>query len=184
MRDIDARFTSYFLVSSDSPANALKDLRGQTFAFGSKFSTSGHYMPRYYLEKQGIVAEKFFKKVRFSGKHDTTGLWVQNGEVAAGVANSSIIKMMIHSGKLKEDKVRVLWETPPYPDYVWAAHPSLSASLKAKITDAFLSISPEDATQRVLLKSMDAESFLPADIGEFAPLIRIYDQFKQNPQVQ
>ena len=60
MRDIDTRFTSYFLVSSDNPAQSLKDLRGKTFSFGSKFSTSGHYMGRYYLEKKGILAEQFF----------------------------------------------------------------------------------------------------------------------------
>ena len=183
MRDVDARFTSFFLVSQDNPAENLKDLRDRTFAFGSKFSTSGHYMPRYYLEKHGILAEKFFKEVRYSGKHDTTALWIQNGEVESGAANSRIIKLMIQSGELKEDRVRVLWETPPYPDYVWAAHPSLSASLQSKIMDAFLNLNPGNPAHRDLLISQDAESFLPSDIGEFSRLIKIYKQTRIPQQV-
>ena len=49
-RDRDLRFTSCFLVRTDSPAGDIHDLRGKRIAFGSLQSTSGHLMPRHFLE--------------------------------------------------------------------------------------------------------------------------------------
>ncbi len=183
MRDIDTRFTSYFLVSSDNPAEALKDLKNQTFTFGSKFSTSGHYMPRFYLEKSGIIPELYFKEVRYSGKHDTTALWVQNAEVEAGAANSSIVNRLIQSGKLDKQKIRILWETPPYPNYVWAVHPGLDASTQIKIADAFLNLSLDNPEHRDILNSLGTESFLPSDLREFSKLLQVYNRTHKSAQV-
>jgi len=46
MRDVDTRFTSWFLVRKSDPARNLADLKGKVFSFGSRLSTSGHLMPR------------------------------------------------------------------------------------------------------------------------------------------
>ena len=51
-REEDARFHSKFIVPTASKAQSLKDLKGMSFAFGAVSSTSGHLMPRYFLEKE------------------------------------------------------------------------------------------------------------------------------------
>ena len=112
MRDVDTRFTSFFLVRTDDPAKSLSDLRGRSLSFGSKLSTSGHLMPRHFLTEKMIVPEEFFREIRYSGAHDQTAYWVRDGEADAGVANSSIIRTMYEDGRLKKSEVRVLWETP------------------------------------------------------------------------
>ena len=65
MRDVDTRFTSYFLVKDGDPAHDLVDFKGKSFTFGSRLSTSGHLMPRHLMrmEKQ-IIPEEFFAEVR------------------------------------------------------------------------------------------------------------------------
>src|SRR5215203_965973 len=61
-REEDAKFTSKF-ISADDSIKTLADLKGKTFTFGSPSSTSGHLMPRYFLMKEGINADKDFKAI-------------------------------------------------------------------------------------------------------------------------
>ena len=136
LRDIDLQFTSLFLVRADNPATSLEDLRGKTFTFGSDLSTSGHLLPRYFLLEQGIKPEKFFGKVLYSGAHDRTAYWIRDGKVDCGVANSSIIRKMLADGKLGKNDVRILWETPPYSDYVWAIQENIDPALRQQILEA------------------------------------------------
>jgi len=69
MRDVDVRFTSYFVVKGDG---ALRDcfnldcpeLAGKVFTFGSRLSTSGHLMPRHFLNtEKGVDPEALFGEV-------------------------------------------------------------------------------------------------------------------------
>ncbi|MFQ5693083.1 MAG: phosphate/phosphite/phosphonate ABC transporter substrate-binding protein, partial [Nitrospinota bacterium] len=72
MRLADANFHSKFIARRDSGIESLADLKGKTFAFGSVSSTSGHLMPRFFLQKSGIIPERDFAKFSFSGAHDAT----------------------------------------------------------------------------------------------------------------
>ena len=109
MRVIDRKFTSYFLVRARESAKSLPDFRAMRFCFGDVNSTSGHLMPRYFLNQQNIVPENFFSEVRYSGSHDKTAQWVRDGVVDIGVANAVVIRDMYRSGRLPIDEVGVLW---------------------------------------------------------------------------
>jgi len=174
MRDVDTRFTSVFLVSYSSPANELADLKGSSFAFGSRLSTSGHLMPRHFMqdEKQ-ILPEKFFGKVVYSGAHDKTAYMVRDGEVDIGAANTEIVIGMFRDGRLKEKDLRILWETPPYPDYVWAVSRNLNENIKTQLRDAFLGLDLNDTYHSHILAGLGARNFLPAGFRAFLPLQRI-----------
>jgi len=173
MRDVDVRFNSYFIARGNSNLGNISDYKGKKFAFGSKLSTSGHLMPRYFLQKKNINPEQFFDKIEYAGSHDKTAMMVQNGFVDIGVANSKIIKMMFEDGRLNKDLVTVIWETPPYPDYVWAAQFDFEPSVIIKIRDAFLSLSPLDQKHVRILSKIDAGGFLPASRSDFSRLAEI-----------
>src|SRR5262245_58621267 len=74
-RDIEKKFKSYYICNKDSKIGACKDLKelaekteGKTFTFGSKGSTSGHVMPRYFFQDQtGLKPEDVYKNVAYSG---------------------------------------------------------------------------------------------------------------------
>ena len=51
MRDVDGHFRSVVLVHVNNSAKNIQALKGATLAFGSKLSTSGHFMPRHFLQQ-------------------------------------------------------------------------------------------------------------------------------------
>jgi phosphonate transport system substrate-binding protein len=170
MRDVDAKFISCFLVRSDSPATEVRDFQGKVFSFGSEMSTSGHLMPRHFLLQRGIRPEDLFAEVRYSGAHDRTAYEVRDGRVDLGVADCHVIRSMFADGRLRRDELRVLWETPPYPDHVWAVQPDLDHTQRRAARDAFMKLSPADDDHLGILGRMSAGAFLPASIEDFAGL--------------
>jgi phosphonate transport system substrate-binding protein len=171
MRDVDLDFRTVFLVREESPARAIEAFEGRRFAFGSEDSTSGHLMPRHFLRERGIRPEAFFSTVRYSGAHDTSALWVQQGVVDLSAANGLVVEAMRAQSRL--DGVRVLWESPGYPDYVWAAQGALAEPLRERIVAAFLELSPGDPEQRAILESVGAGGFVPARLSDFRSLSQI-----------
>jgi phosphonate transport system substrate-binding protein len=167
MRDIDAEFTSYFLTRAERPETAVADFEGLVFAFGSELSTSGHLMPRFFLQEQDIAPETLFGEVRYSGAHDTTVAWVRDGQVDLGAANAEVVNAMLRDGRLAPGVLRIVWETPPYADYVWALRPGLGEAYTTRLQDAFMGLSQIDEEAAGILRRMGAGGFLPAAPGDF-----------------
>jgi phosphonate transport system substrate-binding protein len=157
----DARFHSKFIVAAGSPAKALGDLAGKTFAFGSVSSTSGHLMPRYFLLQHGIDPEKAFARVAFSGAHDVTAKWVETGKVDAGALNESIWQKLVDERKVDPAKVRVLWTTPDFHDYNWTVRGDLDPEVVRKLRAAFLALDPANPEHREILDLQRASRFVP-----------------------
>ena len=172
MRDVDSRFKSVVLVQSKNSAKTLKDLKGASFAFGSRLSTSGHFMPRHFFQNKNIIPESFFDKVTYSGAHDRTAMLVRDGKAEAGVLNSDIARKMFLDGRLPKGKIKTLWESPPYADYVWAIQSDISHKQKTLIRDAFLHMN-QDAEDKIILKNLGAQYFIPASHDDFIELEKI-----------
>ncbi|MBA3479539.1 MAG: putative selenate ABC transporter substrate-binding protein [Lautropia sp.] len=166
-REEDEKFTSKFIVPVDSPARTLADLKGKTFAFGSPSSTSGHLMPRHFLMRDGIDADKDFRSVAFSGAHDATVAFVASGRADAGVLNASVMDKLIESGNPNAARVRVLATTPPYYDYNWTVRPGLDAALVKQLTQAFLKLDPADPSHREILSLQRASRFIPTKSANY-----------------
>jgi len=174
MRDVDTRFISVFLVRNNDTATELSDLEGKVLAFGSSLSTSGHLMPRYFLQNnKQIIPEEFFGQIVYSGAHDKTAYMVRDEEADVGAANAEIIGGMLRDGRLKQGDLRVVWETPPYPDYVWAVPQYLNEDIKTRLRDAYLQLDLNDEHHRQILAGLGARSYLPAGTKVFQPLQQI-----------
>jgi phosphonate transport system substrate-binding protein len=131
-------------------------------------------MPRYFMqERYSVSPENFFHSVRYSGKHDRTAYWVRDGEVDAGVINSEILRKMHTDGRLRPGDIRIIWTTPPYPDYVWAAHPRLRPAIREKIQQAFLQLAEDDPQHGAILSNLGSSGFYPASVENFRSLKQI-----------
>ena len=158
-REQDEKFTSKF-ITADPDVQSLQDLKGKTFAFGSVSSTSGSLMPRYFMIKDGIEPEHFFKRIAYSGAHDATAAWVEAGKADAGVLNASVWDKLVVAGKVDTDKVRVISTTPPYYDYNWTVRGNLDPELVEKIKAAFLALDPANPEHKAILDLQAASRFI------------------------
>jgi phosphonate transport system substrate-binding protein len=163
----DEKFTSRFIVPLDSPIKSIAELKGHTFVFGAPSSTSGSLMPRFFLQQQGIVPERDFKTVAFSGAHDATVAFVASGRAEAGVLNASVMDKLAEAKNPNAEKVRVLATTPPFYDYNWTVRPGLDPALAKKLTDAFLALDPAKPADKEILDLQRASKFIPTKASNY-----------------
>nr|WP_315198521.1 putative selenate ABC transporter substrate-binding protein [uncultured Aquabacterium sp.] len=169
MRDIDREFQSVFIANTASGINKPDDLRGKGFAFGSKSSTSGHLFPRHFLSTiHKIDADKDFAGAPiYSGAHDATVKMVESGKVPAGALNIEVWNRMVAGDKFDKNKVKVIWTTPPFVDYVWAARKDLPPATVQKFANAFLSLNAAKPEEKAVLDLQGAKKFVPAKVEDF-----------------
>jgi phosphonate transport system substrate-binding protein len=170
MRDIDREFKTVFIASKKSGIKTPADLKGKTFAFGSKSSTSGHLMPRHFLTTEFSIdaASDFKGDPVFSGAHDATAKMVESGKVAAGALNAEVWERLIAEKKVDTKKVSVIWTTPGYVDYVWTARNGVEPATQAAFAKAFLDLDASNPEHRVILDLQGAkEKFVPATSADF-----------------
>jgi phosphonate transport system substrate-binding protein len=165
-REEDEKFRSVF-ISSDPAIKGLADLKGKTVSFGSPSSTSGHLMPRSYLMKANIDADKDFKRVAFSGAHDATIAAVAAGKVDAGALNISVWEKFVTDKKVDPNKVKVIFTTPTYYDYNWTVHADMPVAQREKLTKAFLALSPATPEGKEILELQRATRFVATKASNY-----------------
>ena len=178
-RDRDARFHSKFIVRGDLargdlPVESLADLKAQaanlTFTFGSESSTSGHLMPRHFLEQAGIDPDNDFKSLpNFSGSHDLTWQLVASGAFDVGALNEEVWARAVRDGKVDPGKVRVFYTTPEYFDYHWTTQGDLDqvygSGFTEKIRSALLALNPRDHSE--ILELFSADRFITSQNSNY-----------------
>lgn len=167
IRDVDIRFSSAIVVRTGAKARQLRDLAGATFSFGNRASTSGHVMARHFLAREGIQPEVFFARIDYAENHDRTLDAVASGKADAGVTNSAIAMRALARGGQYNGVLRVVWESPTYLDYVWAARPGIPSQTRERLIDAFLDVNVELPRHAAALRAHGAGGFLPAQEQEY-----------------
>lgn len=171
----DTAFKSYFIANTATGLEATDTLteafiNPSSFTFGSKGSTSGRLMPEFYLrETFNKAPQELFEKVGFSGDHSRTIALVQTGAYATGAVNYQVWERELEEGKIDPTKVKVIWETPTYPDYHWTIRGDLDAKFgegfSQRVTEALLAIEDPE-----LLNAFPREKFIPASNADYAPI--------------
>ncbi len=137
----DTAYKSYFIANASTGLEKSNDfpagIAALKFAFGSESSTSGRVMPSHYIAQNSGKAEKefFAQPVTFSGGHDKTIELVASGGVQAGVCDYKVYDKLVKEGKCDPNTVKVIWETPTFPDYNFTAHPDMETTFGAGFTD-------------------------------------------------
>jgi len=136
----DPDFYSYFIAHRDTGLEAgdafPSAIAGRRFVFGSQGSTSGRLMPEHFIrEHTSTSPERYFAAVSYSGSHDRTAELVGTGQFDVGAINYKVYERRVAEGQTDPQRVRVIWQTPTYPDYNFTAHPQLDATYGAGFTD-------------------------------------------------
>lgn len=174
-RPMDQEFHSVFIAGTNTNIKSLEDLEGQSFTFGSESSTSGHLMPRYFLEEAGINPEKDFDgQPNYSGSHDKTYKLVESGSMKAGVLNISVWEAAVAEKKVDTSKVNVFYTTPSYYDYHWTINKvdvKFGEGTKQKVTDALLSLNSTD--QPEIMELFQSENFIPTKNSNYEAIEKV-----------
>jgi len=172
--DEDREFVTYFIANTSTGLQEEKDLpagvAGKTFTFGAKGSTSGRLMPEFHVRRRfGKAPEEVFARVGFSGDHSKTIALVQSGAYQVGAVNFTVWDLELKEGKIDPAKVRVIWKTPPYPDYQFTVRGDVDAAYGAgfteRLTKALLAMHDP-----ALLAAFPRRRMVPARNSDFQPI--------------
>ena len=137
----------YFAITVTNPKsgiNTIEDLKGKTFAFGDKGSTSGYLIPFYNFQKLGIDPETYFSKVIYT-KHQAIEMQVTRGELDAGADYNRNRNAMIEQGLIKAEDSKIIWTSDPLPNDAFAVSAELfkDHALVKQLQDALAEVGPE-----------------------------------------
>lgn len=170
----DRKFRTYFIAHEKAGLEPTEDfpegIRGKTFTFGSKGSTSGRLMPEYYIrEHLGQPPKKVFERVGFSGDHSRTIALVASGVYEVGAVNFKVWQTAVEKGKVDPDQTDVIWQTPTYPDYHWVVRGDVDSrfgkGFTARIREILLNLD-----DRAILDAFPRSTFVPATNADFRPI--------------
>lgn len=119
-------YFAIMITHPNSGINSPADLKGRSFAFGDKGSTSGYLIPLHYLMTQGITPEKYFSKVVHTS-HQAIETQVTQGVLDAGADYNRNRNAMIEQGLIKADQSRIIWTSAPLPNDAFAVSKALAA---------------------------------------------------------
>ncbi len=137
----------YFAVMVTHPGSGIKsiaDLKGKTFAFGDKGSTSGYLIPYYHFQKNGIDPDQYLGRV-INTKHQAIEMQVTRGEIDAGADYNRNRDAMISEGLIKAQDSVVFWTSDPLPNDAVAVRAELAKDpvFVAKLRAALEAVGPE-----------------------------------------
>ena len=145
----------YFAIMITNPKsgiNSIDDMKGKTFAFGDKGSTSGYLIPFHEFQKRGIDPDKYFSKVIYT-KHQAIETQVTRGELDAGADYNRNRDTMINDGLIKAQDSKIVWTSAPLPNDAFAVSKDLAKdkAFTAKLAKALEDMGAELKTQANLL---------------------------------
>jgi phosphonate transport system substrate-binding protein len=146
-------YQGVIIAGAKSGIESIKDIKGKNMAYGDPASTSSHLIPKSILTEQGLRHKEDYNE-HFLGAHDAVALSVQTAKADAGGLSKTIFRSLVERGVISLDKVKVIAESKPFPEYPWTMRSDLSQELKDKIRAAFLAIKDKD-----ILKTFKAEGF-------------------------
>lgn len=145
-------YHAIFITHPDSGINSVNDLKGRTFAFGDKGSTSGYLIPLHYFMTQGINPDSYFSKVLYA-KHQAIETQVTQGVLDAGADYNRNRNAMIEQGLIKAERSKVIWQSAPLPNDAFAVSSALYADkpLVSKLQTALANVGQELKNNPALL---------------------------------
>ncbi len=159
-------YKGIIFVRADSGINSIKDLRGKSFAFADRTSTSGYLYPAGLMKEAGLNPDKDIKAVNISGNAGVMA--VMNGQAAGGATYETGIEQAftdpvtktIDESKVKQFKV--IATTDPIPNGMIVARGNLDGATIAKLKQAMTLINT-DADGKAALNTIPWDKVVPAD---------------------
>lgn len=139
--DAKPEYYSIIITHPQSGIKSVTDLKGKTFAFGDKGSTSGYLIPLHYFMNQGINTDTYFSKTIHTS-HQAIEMQVTQGNLDAGADYNRNRNLMIEQGLIKASQSVIIWQSLPLPNDAFAVSKNIQndKALIGKLQSALESI--------------------------------------------
>ena len=163
-------YYAIMITHPDSGIRSPADLKGRSFAFGDKGSTSGYLIPLHYFMTQGIDPEKHFSKVLYT-KHQAIETQVTQGALDAGADYNRNRNAMIEQGLIRAERSVVIWQSAPLPNDAFAVSAALhrDTAFVARLQQALAGVGAALKAQPALLPA-HYTGFVSRDNAFYKPI--------------
>lgn len=190
MRDVDVEFTSVIVARADAGISTLADLKGRTFAFGSRDSGQAAILPAYFLKTSGIDPASDFRSLHFDldvGKHGDTGTSevevvnaIVNGKADAGSIGDQYWARVLAEGQVDRNKIKAIWTSPPYCHCNFTVLDKRYASDIERWTEALLQMDYNTPACRRIMDLEGLKKWVGPSLEGYQPLfeaVKVLDYF-------
>jgi phosphonate transport system substrate-binding protein len=164
-----AEYRTLLLAKTDNGLTQLKDLLGKMIVLEDSGSTSGYFLPKAFLMKEGfrVVEKSSFSTpvsaqeigyVSSHGSEKNIINWILMGRVSAGPLNSSDFDSL---GRKTKNQFSILAETEKLPHNLVSVRKDLDAALVQRVKTILLTMHQDSAGQKALKKADKSTRFDP-----------------------
>lgn len=165
-------YKSVIITREDKDIKGISDLKGRSFAFASRWSTSGAVVPLYHLYTHGIGLQGLpnYFHLRY---HDSVAREVLKGNYDAG----AVIDTIAYS--YKDRGLKFVFISDPIPELVIVVRKGASQALIDSVKKSLLSLVPKDSIHREDWGEDIRNGFVGANDSDFDGIRKMIEYLKR-----
>lgn len=180
-------YYSVLYVRAGDAARTIQDLAGRNLCLVDPNSASGNNVPRFALNKLGIVPETHFAKVVYSGSHENAVIGLLQGTCDAAFnwwnteVESNLMRMAA-KGMVRPEDVRIIFKSDLIPGSPITMMRSLPEPMRAAVRQAFVDAAEKGREAFLRISDGNATRYQPVrteDYQVMIDLVRFIDQMRR-----
>ena len=165
-------FRGAIVTRNDSPIEYLSELEGTRFAFGDRFSTMSHLVPRYVLWTAGVDTAAL-SEFEFLGSHHNVALGVLIGDFEAGAVKEEVVARYAQRG------LRVLATTPPISEHLFVTRNTMAPAMVTSLRQGLYELNKDSQGRRIIqMIKATATGLVPVSDKDYDNLRDIFDELR------
>jgi phosphonate transport system substrate-binding protein len=167
-----------------NPNQLKQEASKHLFGFVTASSTSGHLVPRLYLNRLDLQPEISFRDVSFAGSHKELIQKVSTNELKVGATSYTDLEQLIAEGKYKKEQFNVVWISEPIVNGPVSVRKDLPETTKKKLQAIWLALPTENpALHQKIVKfwhNTDKNAiFIPAQNSLYDSIRKMADSMEE-----
>ncbi len=146
----EPHFRTVCVVTSDSPARGLEDLRGGVFGMGDVLSFSSRFYVQARLEEMDSTPDEFFARTYQVEGHDSLLRLVASQNVDGACVSSSVLEHLSREDGELARAVRPIEQSRPFAAPPAVVSADADPALKEELTRALLNMDDSESGRAVL----------------------------------
>jgi phosphonate transport system substrate-binding protein len=161
------------ITKDGSDIKGVEDIKGRSFAFGDRYSTSSHIVPRAMLLEAGIDL-KDLGFYAYLGHHDDVAKAVLSGEFDAGGL------MELTAEKFRDQGLRFIKSSFEIPEFNICVNPNLSEEEKQLIRQSLIELNDKNPEHREILHTINPNytGFIEAVDSDYEMIKKVMQKLK------